>query len=77
MNTVWMDIYVMIQLSLIQVIEMSTMWPSEVLPVRGFGVPTPKEVPEGTWRGDLCVPGVEHHADVFGNNSRLDAMVQL
>lgn len=50
---------------------------SEVLPVRSFGVSTPKEVPEGTGRGDLCVSGVEDHADVFGNNSRLDAMVKL
>lgn len=49
----------------------------EVSPVWSFGVSTPKEVPEGTGRGNLCISGVEDHADVFGNNSRLDAMVQL
>lgn len=46
-------------------------------PVRSFGVSAPKEVLERTWRGDLGVPGVEHHADVFGNDGRLDAVVQL
>lgn len=58
-------------------IQLRDLWHSEVLPVGGFGVSTPKEVPEGTGRGDLCVSGVEDHADVFGNNSRLDAVVQL
>lgn len=47
------------------------------IPVRGFGVPAPKQVPEGAWRGDLSISGVEDHADVFGNNGRLDAVVQL
>lgn len=47
------------------------------LPVRSFGVPTPKEVPERTRRGDLSVPGVEHHADVFSDDGGLDAVVQL
>lgn len=50
---------------------------SASLPVRGFGVSTAKEVPEGTGRGDLCISGVEDHADVFGNNGRLDAVVKL
>lgn len=55
------------------------MWVLNVilLPVRGLGVSTPKEVPEGTRRGDLRVSGVEDHADVFGNNSGLDAVVEL
>lgn len=48
-----------------------------VSPVRGLGVAAPEQVPEGTGRGDLGVPRVEHHADVFGYNSRLDAVVQL
>lgn len=48
-----------------------------LIPVRGFGVSTPKQVPKGPGRGDLSISGVEDHADVFGNNSRLDAMVQL
>lgn len=47
------------------------------IPVWGFGVSAHKQVPEGPRRGDLRVSGVEDHADVFGNNSRLDAMVQL
>lgn len=50
---------------------------NEIIPIRSFGVSTAKEVPEGTGRGDLCIPGVEDHADIFGNNSRLDAMVKL
>lgn len=59
------------------VIQLSHLWQSKALPVRGFRVSTPKEVPQGTRRRDLCISGVEDHADVFGNNSRLDAMVQL
>lgn len=47
------------------------------LPIRGFGVPTPKEVPDRTGRGDLSVPGIEHHADVFSDDGGLDAVVQL
>lgn len=47
------------------------------IPVRSFGVPAPKQVPEGAWRGDLSISGVEDHADVFGNNGRLDAVVKL
>lgn len=47
------------------------------IPVRSFGVPAPKQVPEGAWWGDLSISGVEDHADVFGNNGRLDAVVQL
>lgn len=58
-------------------LEMATVWQHAVLPVRSFGVTAPKEVPEGTGRGDLCISGVEDHADVFGYNSRLDAVVKL
>lgn len=47
------------------------------IPVWSFGVSAHKQVPKGPRRGDLSISGVEDHADVFGNNSRLDAMVQL
>lgn len=47
------------------------------LPVWSFGVTAPKQVPEGARRRDFGVSGVEHHADVFGDDGRLDAVVQL
>lgn len=47
------------------------------LPVRCFRITATKEVSEGTRRRDLGVPGVEDHADVFGYDSRLDAVVEL
>lgn len=47
------------------------------IPVWSFGVSAHKQVPERPRRGDLSISGVKDHADVFGNNSRLDAMVQL
>lgn len=47
------------------------------LPVRSFGVSAPKQVPEGARRRDLGVSGVENHADVFGDDGGLDAVVQL
>lgn len=51
-------------------------WPA-ALPVWGFGIPTPEKIPEGTGRWDLCISRVKDHADVFGDNSGLDAMVEL
>lgn len=36
-----------------------------------------KEVPDGTGGGQLCISGVKHHADVFGDNGRLGAVFHL
>lgn len=55
-------------------------WPqysSPHLTVRSFGVFSPKEVLERTGWGQFGVSGVKDHADVFGDNGRLDAMVHL
>ena len=57
--------------------KVDTKWLSDALPVRGLGVAASKEVPQGAGRGDLGVSGVEDHADVFGNNGRLNAVVEL
>lgn len=48
-----------------------------VLPVRGFGVTTAEQVPQGAWGRDLSISGVEDHADVLGNDGRLDAVIKL
>jgi len=49
----------------------------QILPVRGFGVTTAEQVPQGAWRRDLSISGVEDHADVLGNDGRLDAVIKL
>lgn len=47
------------------------------LRVWGFGVAAAKEVAQGARRGDLGISGVEHHTNILGDHSRLDAVVQL
>lgn len=48
-----------------------------LLPVRGLGVTASEQVPQGAWRRDLSISRVEDHADVLGNDGRLDAVVKL
>lgn len=47
------------------------------LPLRWAEAAGAEEVPDGTRSRQLCIAGVEHHAEVFGDDCWLGAVLHL
>lgn len=47
------------------------------LPLRGPEAARAEEIPDGARRRQLCIAGIKHHAEIFGDDCWLGAVLHL